>query len=67
MDDLINLGLLLNAIGEKSVFPEDDVIDLQNGASSIPGDVTDARREGKKVIYNREKQEWIMPDGSIIK
>lgn len=67
MNDLTRLGLLVNAMGGDSCFPKDDVIDLASGASYIPAEVTEARIKGEKVVYNRTKQEWIMPDKSIVK
>jgi hypothetical protein len=47
-----------------ALVPIDDVTDLANGARYIPGDVTDARRAGKRVVFHPERQVWTMPDGS---
>jgi hypothetical protein len=64
------LGLLLNALdkepGRGNLFPEEDAQDFLNGATSIPGEVTCARRRGINVKYDPDKKEWEMPNGKII-
>jgi hypothetical protein len=51
-------------------FPRSDAEDLSCGARFIPGEVTLARREGKKVQFHtscgRNCWYWEMPDGSRI-
>mgnify|MGYP003393584147 CR=1 FL=1 len=47
-----------------AMFPIDDATDIRNGARYIPGDVTMARRAGKRVLFDAEKHEWTLPDGS---
>jgi hypothetical protein len=74
-DNFGDFGLLINALGgggnKGNAFPKDDAIDLRNGATYIPYEVTDARREGKEVVFMQigEKKDWYwqMPDGTKIK
>jgi len=74
-DNLGDFGLLINVMsggGNKgNIFPEDDAIDLRNGANYIPYKVTDARRLSKVVVFVQtgKKKDWYwqMPDGTKIK
>lgn len=74
-DNLGDFGLLVNALSgggnRGNLFPEDDAIDLRNGANYIPDEVTLARREGKEVVFvqvgNETDWYWQMPDGTKIK
>ena len=54
-----------------SIFPPDDAQDIKNGATYIPGEVTVARRAGKKVDFVQEGDAsqwyWRMPDGSHVR
>lgn len=51
-------------------FPQSDVIDIANGASWIPTEVTEARRLGKQVEFfhtgNREDWYWILNGKKIV-
>ena len=60
--------ILCDGPGMNNLFPEDDAVDLSNGAKSIPDDVTNARREGKTVIFvpTENPHYWKMPDGTKI-
>jgi hypothetical protein len=71
--------LLANALSQRddgvgenvqNIFPEDDIADMQRGADHIPGEVTDARRMGKKVFFStagaQELWYWQMPNGNRI-
>lgn len=71
-DDMLGLLLLANAIGgggnKDSIIPEDDIYDMHRGATSIPDEVTNARRRGETVRYinptdSMPNGEWVMPDG----
>jgi hypothetical protein len=64
-------GALTNRIrdgggDEGASFPRSDVEDLANGAPYIPGEVTDARRAGKRVQYDIQAKTWTMSDGRVI-
>jgi len=69
-DFLGGFGLLNNALSgggnRNNPFPEDDAIDLRNGARYIPGEVTIARRNGKIVTFYPHEHKWEMPDGSFV-
>lgn len=56
--------------GHASLVPDEDVADLESGASYIPDQVTDARRRGETVTFVQncpvEQWRWEMPDGSTI-
>jgi hypothetical protein len=53
-------------------FPQSDAEDLSRGAKFVPGEVTKARRAGKKVTFEVSCKSstccwyWLMPDGSKI-
>jgi hypothetical protein len=68
---MYGFGMIANALGgggdAGQSFPRSDAEDFSNGARYIPGEVTLARRDGKKVVFNSRLHEWTMPDGSIIK
>lgn len=49
-----------------ALFPASDAQDVRDGATHIPGEVTDARRRGETVIYNRADKEWTLPDGTVV-
>ncbi len=78
MSELAGLGFLLGALegrtgsdGDTGAgFPRTDTEDLSKGARFIPGEVTMARRAGKKVNFVTECGPncwyWEMPDGSRI-
>lgn len=78
MSGLAGLGFLANALdggkGEDgdtgASFPRTDAEDLSKGARFIPGEVTLARRAGKKVNFVTECGPncwyWEMPDGTRI-
>lgn len=79
MSDLAAFGFLVNAVSRRrgggdgdrdSVFPRSDAEDLSRGARFIPGDVTLARRDGRKVNFvtncGRCCWYWEMPDRSRI-
>jgi hypothetical protein len=74
-----DFGALINAMeGNKggdgdtgSMFPRSDATDMNNGARFIPGEVTLARRAGKKVEFNQSCRNqccwfWTLPDGQRI-
>lgn len=54
----------------KTLVPDADLADVENGATEIPGEVTDARRRGETVTFvqnrPREQWHWQMPDGSRV-
>lgn len=70
---MAGIGSFANALGgggdRGQSFPESDARDLHNGAPYIPGQVTMARRDGKTVTMEWDKDGcyWIMPDNSIIR
>ncbi len=73
---LAGFGMLANALdkdkGEdgdtNASFPKSDAEDLARGARHIPGEVTLARRRGKKVRFIQKCGQccwyWEFPDGS---
>ena len=80
-DDLSTLmggfGALANAFGSNrggdvgSSFPQSDADDFSHGVRFVPGEVTLARRAGKKVTFVQRCQNsccwyWQMPDGTKI-
>lgn len=76
--DLGNFGALINALGGNpggdagSVFPASDAEDFRKGATQIPGQVTDLRREGRTVTFVQPDRSisstwyWQLPNGSRI-
>lgn len=78
LSDLSIFGFTVNALdrtkGEdgdtRALFPRSDAEDLSRGARFIPGEVTLARRDGKKVNFVTECGPncwyWEMPDGTRI-
>lgn len=70
MDDLVGFlaaACLLGGGGNENNFvPIDDVQDFQKGARYIPGEVTLARRQGRRVVFHPDQKKWMMPDGSWI-
>lgn len=77
MSETAALGFLINAMENRggdgdfgSSFPRSDAEDMSKGARFIPGEVTLARRAGKKVTFVTECDSncwyWEMPDGSHI-
>jgi len=73
MSDYTNVFLqLVNALGEsgRSIVPDGDAEDLRNGATHIPGSVTDARRVGRTVTFtkagSRKDWYWTLPNGEKI-
>ncbi len=46
--------------------PEDDARDFRNGATRIPGKVTDARRRGETVAYDPARRTWRLPSGATV-
>ncbi|MBI4185794.1 hypothetical protein HY524_01965 [Candidatus Berkelbacteria bacterium] len=80
MDDLGAFGALINALEQRDsgggdpdrgrTFPKSDSNDLLNGATHIPGEVTDARRSGQKVKFvtdgPKSQWYWLMPNGDKI-
>lgn len=80
MDGLAGLGFLLNALDQRdgrtsdgdtnASFPRSDAEDFSRGARFVPGEVTLARRAGKKIQFVCECGPncwyWEMPDGSRI-
>ena len=70
-DDFAIFAMLTNALGGGgnvgAIMPEDDAIDLRNGAEYIPYEVTDARRLGRRIIYLKDEKAWQIPDGSKVK
>lgn len=78
ISDLAVIGFLINELSDKkggdgdigSPFPLTDAEDLSKGAWFIPGEVTLARRAGKRVNFVTECSSncwyWEMPDGSRI-
>ncbi len=58
MDDLAGFLSLVSAMGGKSMLvPPADAEDARLGATSIPAEVTMARREGKKAIFNQNSHD----------
>lgn len=49
------------------LVPAEDAQDLRDGSGHVPGKVTLARREGGRVIYDRGKKTWTMPNGDIVR
>jgi hypothetical protein len=77
MGEAAAFGFLINALGNKggdgdtgSSFPRSDAEDMSRGARFIPGEVTLARRAGKKVNFVTDCGPncwyWEMPDSSRI-
>ena len=78
MNDMATFGFLINALDSRrggdgdigASFPRTDAEDMSKGARFIPGEVTLARRAGKKVNFVTECGPncwyWEMPDGSHI-
>ena len=78
MGGLGAFGFLANALDTRkgldgdtnASFPRSDAEDMSRGARFIPGEVTMARRAGKKVNFVSECSPncwyWEMPDGSRI-
>jgi hypothetical protein len=74
LDGLAGFGFLVNALGgggdAGASFPRSDAEDMSKGARFIPGEVTMARRAGKKVDFVTECGPncwyWKMPDNSRI-
>jgi len=78
MSEMAAFGFLLNALDNRrggdgdigASFPRTDAKDMSKGARFIPGEVTLARRAGKKVNFVTECGPncwyWEMPDGSLI-
>ncbi len=73
MDETIMLGFMSNAMSGGGdvgqTFPYSDVEDLSRGLRFIPGEVTVARREGKRVFFEQPCAHpccwyWQFPDGS---
>ena len=59
-------SLISGGGNEGAVFPIDDATDFANGARYSPGEVTDARRRGERVIFDADAHQWRMPDGELI-
>lgn len=58
-DDHFNAAFLsLASALNPSIVPEADADDMMSGAKSIPGWVTDARRQGKRVDYDPVRGRW---------
>ena len=78
MSELAQIGFLMNALDNKkggdgdinASFPRSDAEDMSKGARFIPGEVTLARRAGRKVNFVTECGPncwyWEMPDGTRI-
>ncbi|MBI3572472.1 hypothetical protein HY091_03005 [Candidatus Kaiserbacteria bacterium] len=76
MNELAAFGFLANALDNRAggdgdmgaLFPRSDAEDMSKGARFIPGEVTLARRAGKKITFVTECGPncwyWQMPDGS---
>jgi hypothetical protein len=75
LDERTMFGFLANGIGGKfgedrgQTFPYSDAEDMRRGLRFIPGEVTVARREGKRVLFNQPCEHhccwfWQFPDGS---
>jgi hypothetical protein len=76
--ELSAFGFLLSSLGGSkngngdtgNVFPRSDAEDMSKGARFVPGEVTLARRAGKKINFVTECGPncwyWEMPDGSRI-
>jgi hypothetical protein len=78
IDERVAFGFLANVLGSNnsgdgdinSPFPLSDAEDMSRGVHFIPGEVTFARRGGKKVIFVSKCGPccwyWKMPDGTRI-
>ncbi|MDO8469913.1 MAG: hypothetical protein Q7S84_02775 [bacterium] len=80
MNEMSAFGFLVNALDDRkgsdgdtgATFPRSDAEDMGRGAHFIPGEVTDARRVGKKVEFVTDCRQsstcwyWKMPDGTRI-
>lgn len=78
MSDLAAFGFFVNTLDRRgsedsdtgSFFPRSDAEDMSKGARFVPGEVTVARRAGKKINFVTECSPncwyWEMPDGSRI-
>lgn len=73
MDGIAGFGFLVNALsggGDRGQsFPQSDAEDLSRGLRFIPGEVTVARREGKRVVFMQPCNHpccwhWQFDDGS---
>jgi hypothetical protein len=75
LDETTLLGFLMNAAGgtfgedRGQTFPYSDAEDMSRGLRFIPGEVTVARREGKRVQFNQPCEHrccwfWQFPDGA---
>lgn len=57
--------LMVSALSKGTVVPEEDAIDIRNGAKQIPDQVTNARRAGQIVPFTQEGQRsewyWTLP------
>lgn len=49
-----------------ALFPVDDAADFAKGARYIPGEVTDARRLGQRVVFDPDEHRWTLPDGTMV-
>lgn len=56
-------ALLSGGSNAGAIFPADDASDFANGARYIPGEVTDARRLGQRVVFDAEAHQWRLPNG----
>ena len=72
-DILFNIVLIRGTIASPdgiTAVPEGDALDFLNGARYIPSEVTDARRNGQKVVFHMVLGEknwyWKMPDGTKV-
>jgi hypothetical protein len=71
-DDLDAFLTLISCLGGKgaNIVPPADAADTRNGATHIPPEVTDARRNGKIINFIRQGSRvewyWQMPDGEKI-
>jgi hypothetical protein len=78
MSEMATFGFLANALDSRRggngdtgcSFPRSDAEDMSKGARFIPGEVTLARRAGKRVNFETECSPncwyWEMPDNSRI-
>ena len=62
-----SMASILSGGGNRgAIHPVDDATDISKGARYIPGEVTDARRAGQRVIFHEDLHQWQMPDGKMI-
>jgi hypothetical protein len=63
-DDFNLFAQLMNGLNPE-IMPDGDAQDFTNGATYIPGEVTDKRRNGERIIYIPEHKIWKDEQGKV--